>query len=352
MEGLKRFRRHGAAGGQVLARLAKGELLRLGGRPTIRLPLVGHEPDLVPAGDQAPGRLGLEAVDQLVKPLARGHLAEGREARRTPSILRARARGPQAADAGRSMERPIAPGVVVRHGRECASMRSSRAACDCAPGCHARVRTGARGAQRTIGRTFATLAEAVSWAAEPKAPQRAGEHPRPKEAGLVPNLAMAARDVLILARGGNSLNGSRRRFAANAIDSHERALPIHVQELVGRRTGLPLKDLPVDAIDTRSPGDEWPPHRRVVPRGRQGRGGRSVGGRPGPVRRAGPPRAAGPPGPARATPGPGSFPDGPLIAVLIATGRRISEALSLTWGADGVESRGGASGCHDRSGAP
>lgn len=258
----------------------------------------------------------------------------------------------------RSRERPVAPGVTERHASGCASLGSGRVACDCGPSYRARVRTGARGAQRTISRSFSTLAEAVAWVAEARSLQRAGEYPKPRE--TVPTLSVAARDFLVRARTGKALNRSGRQFAATTIDNYERALRVHVQEFVSNRTRLPLKELPVDAIDARTIQamvnhlaveasssvaraaeaglsavlrdlfsreiiDELPA-RPVLPSPPAGRErfltiaeadrllaaaldddeqrGRSV--------------------------------MGPLIAILISTGCRISEALSLRWGPDGV----------------
>lgn len=265
--------------------------------------------------------------------------------------------------AGRStkvVERGVAPGVVERHSPACAFGRPGRrSACTCAPTYRARIRTGPSGAQRTISKSFATLAEAVGWIAEAKALQKVGEYPSPR--APVPTLEAAARDFLIRARSGTTLNRSGRRFATNTIDNYERALRVHVQEYVSNRTRLPLKQMPVDLIDTRtmqamvnhlattaSPSiarlaeaglsavlrdlfareivDELP-NRPVLPSPSAGRNhflsideadrllaaaiaddetfGRSL--------------------------------MGPLIAVLIATGCRISEALALTWGPNGID---------------
>lgn len=158
--------------------------------------------------------------------------------------------GSKVSATSRAIERPLAPGVVERHSRDCASVRRARAACDCTPRYRARIRTGPRGAQRTISRTFPTFAEAVAWVSEAKSLQRAGEHPSPR--APIPTLGEAARDFLVRARAGTCLNRSGRRFAANTIDNYERALRVHVQEFVSNRTGQPLKELPVDLIDTRT----------------------------------------------------------------------------------------------------
>lgn len=221
------------------------------------------------------------------------------------------------------------------------------------------MRTGSRGAQRTISKTFSTLAEAVAWIAEAKALQRTGDYPHPREP--VPTLEAAARDFLIRARAGEALNRSGRRFAANTVDNYERALRVHVQEFVSNRTRLPLKELPLDLVDTRtmqamvnqlaasgSPSlarlaeaslsavlrdlfareiiDELP-NRPVLPSPPAGRNQFLS------IAEADRLLAT-------------ALADdetnerslmAPLLAVLIATGCRISEALSLTWGPDGVD---------------
>ena len=259
----------------------------------------------------------------------------------------------------RSSERPIAPGVVERHQGDCASLRLARAACDCSPGYRARVRTGARGQQRTISRTFGSLAEAVTWITEAKTLQRAGEHPRPREP--VPTLSEGARDFLMRARAGKALNRSGRRFASNTIDNYERALRVHVLEFVSNRTGKDLKDLPVDEIDARmiqamvnhlaveaSPAIaraaeaslsavlrdlfareiiDQQPSRPALPSPPPGREKYLT------IAEADRLLAAAAADDDRQ----GCSLMGPLIAVLIATGCRISEALALTWGSGGID---------------
>lgn len=147
-------------------------------------------------------------------------------------------------------ERRIAPGVTERHSVECPASRRARATCACVPAYRARIRTGPRGEQRTISETFGTLAEAVEWIEDARALQRSGQHPSPRKA--VPTLAKAAADFLAWARAGKALNRSGRRYAANTIENYERVLRVHVLAFVSERSGQALKDLPVDAIDTRT----------------------------------------------------------------------------------------------------
>ncbi len=269
---------------------------------------------------------------------------------------------PRSSAKSRVPDRGVAPGVLERHSPSCQSLRPGRAACDCAPTYRARVRTGSRGAQRTISKTFSTLAEAVAWVAEAKALQRTGDYPHPREP--VPTLEAAARDFLIRARAGMALNRSGRRFAQNTIDNYERSLRVHVQEFVSNRTRLPLKEMPIDLIDTRTIQAmvnhlattastsiarhaeaslsailrdlfareiiDAIPTRPVLPSPSAGRDRFLT------VAEADRLLAA-------------SVADdtdkqrsliGPLIAVILATGCRISEVLTLTWGADGVDLEG------------
>ena len=46
--------------------------------------------------------------------------------------------------------------------------------------------------------------------------------------------------------------GRFQPLAANTIENYERALRVHVLEFVSERSGQAVKDLPVDAIDTRT----------------------------------------------------------------------------------------------------
>lgn len=263
----------------------------------------------------------------------------------------------------RLVERGVAPGIVERHTPTCAFARPGRrSACTCAPTYRARIRTGSSGAQRTISKSFPTLAEAVGWIAEAKTLQKVGEYPRPRDP--VPTLEAAARDFLVRARSGTVLNRSGRRFAVNTIDNYERSLRVHVQEFVSNRTRLPLKEMPIDLIDTRtiqamvnhlatttSPSVarhaeaslssilrdlfareiiDAIPTRPVLPSPSAGRDRFLT------VAEADRLLAA-------------AVADdlerqrslmGPLLAVVLATGCRISEALALTWGTSGLDLEG------------
>ena len=124
-------------------------------------------------------------------------------------------------DRPKNKERRVAPGVIERHTRECASSRRARAACDCVPTYRARIRTGSREEQRLISQSFGTLAEAVEWISDAKRLARSGEHPVPRKSA--PSLAKAAAEFLARTRAGKTLNRSGRRYAANTIDKIGRA---------------------------------------------------------------------------------------------------------------------------------
>ena len=147
-------------------------------------------------------------------------------------------------------QRHVAPGVIERHTKACPVSRRARATCTCASGYMARTRIGERGSQRSVSKTFSTLADACAWIEEAKRLARAGEHPRPRQAA--PLLGKAAPDFLSRARSGKALNRSGRRYGANTIENYERALRVHVYPFVSARYGVALKELPVDAIDTRT----------------------------------------------------------------------------------------------------
>lgn len=256
-------------------------------------------------------------------------------------------------------EKRVAPGVTERHAVQCAASRRTRAACDCVPSYRARIRTGPRGEQRTISETFGTLAEAVAWSAEARSLQRSGQHPNPRKP--VPTLARAAADFLGRARTGKALNRSGRRYAATTITNYETTLRLHVQEFVSERSGLALKELPVDAIDTRTM-QAMVGHLTSTVSAATARMAeaalaavlRDLYARE--ILDTSPNRPSLPAPPAgrerfltieqadkllavalEDDSNTGRSLVAPLVAVLIATGCRISEALGLTWGPDGLD---------------
>lgn len=255
-------------------------------------------------------------------------------------------------------ERRVAAGVVERHTLECATSRRARAACTCVPAYRARVRTGSRGEQRTISETFGTLAEAVAWIGAAKRTARSGSHPVPRTA--VPTLGKAAPDFLARARAGKALTRSGRTYAVTTVDSYERALRLHVYTFVSERSGLALKALPADAIDTRTMQAmvgaltstssaaiarkaeaslsavlrdlyareviDAVPNRPTLPAPPAGREKYLTIGQADKLLAVATDDDA----------DTGRSLMAPLVAVLIATGCRISEALGLVWGPDGL----------------
>lgn len=256
-------------------------------------------------------------------------------------------------------ERRVAPGVIERHTVECATSRRARASCDCTPAYRARIRTGPRGEQRTLSETFGTLAAAAAWIADARTLQRSGQHPSPRKP--VPTLAKAAADFLARARAGKALTRSGRRYAATTTMNYESALRVHVLEFVSERSGLALKELPVDAIDTRTM-QAMVNHTMSASSAATSRKAEAalsavlVDLYNREILDAIPPRPTLPAPPA----GRDRFLTvwqadelltaavaddeemsrtlmAPLVAVLVATGCRITEALGLVWGPDGVD---------------
>ncbi len=150
---------------------------------------------------------------------------------------------------GRPRERRVAPGVIERHTKECASSRSERRGCDCVPAFMARVRTGPRGNQTSISETFGTLPEAVAWIGEARRLQHSGEHPAPRKP--VPAFRQAAADFLARARSGKALNRSGDRYSPKTLENYDSVLRTHALTFVSGRTGRPLGELPADDVDRR-----------------------------------------------------------------------------------------------------
>src|SRR5712691_4527048 len=90
--------------------------------------------------------------------------------------------------------RPHPEGIVLRHGRHCASREGP--ACDCRPGYQAQV-FSARD-QKTIRKTFRTLAAARAWRAESKSALRGGTMRAPTRT----TLSEASEDWLSAAKAG------------------------------------------------------------------------------------------------------------------------------------------------------
>lgn len=248
----------------------------------------------------------------------------------------------------------VAPGVFERHSTHCSKSRGKRG-CDCSPVYVARVRVGGR----LISGTFPELDVAVTWVQQAKWTLRAGGQPNIRRA--VPTLRDAAVSFIHRARNGEALTRSRKPYAKNTIASYETTLRVHVLEWIEPRTKLKLEALPSDAFDARtiqnmvdglavSTSNETA---RIayaavaaVLRDLYGRG----------LTDTLPPRVLMPP-PARPRERALTIEEAdrllaaaeaddkekncslmaPLVALLIATGARISELLALVWGKSGLD---------------
>lgn len=248
----------------------------------------------------------------------------------------------------------VAPGVFERHSTHCSKSRGKRG-CDCSPVYVARVRVGGR----LISGTFPELDVAVTWVQQAKWTLRAGGQPNIRRA--VPTLRDAAVSFIHRARNGEALTRSRKPYAKNTIASYETTLRVHVLEWVEPRTKLKLEALPSDTFDARtiqnmvdglavSKSNETAriayAALAAVLRDLYGRGLIDVL----------PPRVLMPP-PARPRERALTIEEAdrllaaakaddkeqeyslmaPLVALLIATGARISELLALIWGPVGLD---------------
>lgn len=116
-------------------------------------------------------------------------------------------------------------GIVVRHGRGCAS-RSARA-CDCRPGYQAQVFSSLD--QRTIRKTFRALADARAWRADTQAALRRGTLRAPTRT----TLAEAAETWLAAANAGVVRTRSGDRYKPSALRGYEQSLRNRVLPALG-----------------------------------------------------------------------------------------------------------------------
>lgn len=253
--------------------------------------------------------------------------------------------------------RRVAPRVSERHARGC-GLSAGRRRCSCHPSYRARVAVGGRHAPAREA-TFTTLAEAVAWAEHTQAALRAGGLPAAR--APAPMLGDAAVSFLHRARDGAALTRSRGRYAPATLSGYETMLRRHVLPLANARSGLTLADLSAETLDARTiqaavdelAVRETPEVARLaaaalaaVLRDLYARG----------LTDAPPPRVSlPPPSPARerflttaeadrllqaAEADDTAFERSlmaPLVAFLVATGARVSEALGLTWGPEGLD---------------
>lgn len=260
---------------------------------------------------------------------------------------------------GRPYRRTVAPRVREQHSRNCAlSMKNGRR-CTCRPTFVASIRH--RG--RALEHSFPTLSEAVAWAEATHDSIRRGELPaRPREqAPLLRDLAIS---FLHRARAGEALTRSRKPYAPTTIAGYEAALRLRVLPHVDPRSGLCLGDLPADAIDGRAAQGlvDAVAAREGAARARAAAAVLAAVLRDGYARGLIDellPRLLLPPPPA-ARKVVLSFEEaellvaaahaedarrgrsllGPLVVLLLGSGCRISEALGLEWGPEGLDLEG------------
>ena len=143
--------------------------------------------------------------------------------------------------------RAVAPRVREVHSRRCPLSTGSGRRCQCRPVYEAR----AAHAERTLRRSFPTLAEAVSWA-EASHDALCHGRPLPATSGPAPSLRDLAVSFLHRAGAGEALTRGRRRYKPRTIEFYETQLRLHVLDHPDPRSGSPLGDLPISAIDARS----------------------------------------------------------------------------------------------------
>jgi integrase len=107
-------------------------------------------------------------------------------------------------------------GIVVRHGRICATHRGL--GCDCRPGYQAQVFS--QRDRKTIRKTFRTLSDARAWRAEAHSALRLGTLRAPTRT----TVAEAAAEWLSAAKAGVVRNRSGHPYKPSALRSYEQAL--------------------------------------------------------------------------------------------------------------------------------
>jgi integrase len=116
-------------------------------------------------------------------------------------------------------------GIVPRHRQRCTSRQG--AACNCRPAYQAQVWSPRD--QKTLRRTFGTLAEARAWRAEAKSALRLGTMRAPTRT----TLSEAAEDWLSAAKAGIVRTRSGETYKPSAIRAYEQVLRARVLPAVG-----------------------------------------------------------------------------------------------------------------------
>jgi integrase len=256
----------------------------------------------------------------------------------------------------RQFRRLVAPGVTELHSRRCPRSGDAKKRCTCSPTYKGRVKR--RG--KEIERSFSALSDAVGWVERTRETLRTGVVAALPRAPA-PSFGDAAVSFLHRARLGECLTRSRSRFQPTTLSSYEVTLRRHVLDRVDEPTGLRFADLPIDAIEARTiqrmvdqlSGKKSDATARVaaavvaaVLRDSYCRGFLDTV----------PPRVVLPPPPPSrrrtitlsegdrflqeaiaddASRGRSLL--GPLVALLLATGCRVSEALWVDWGPEGLD---------------
>ncbi len=118
-------------------------------------------------------------------------------------------------------------GIVVRHRRACAI--HSRGSCSCRPSYQAQAYSARE--QRTIRRTFASLAEARAWRQDTQVALRK----RTMRAPIRTTLAEAAADWLRAAKAGVVRTRSGEPYKPSALRSYEQALRTKLLPALGHK---------------------------------------------------------------------------------------------------------------------
>lgn len=256
----------------------------------------------------------------------------------------------------RQFRRLVAPGVTELHSRRCRRSSDATNRCTCSPTYKGRVKSKGK----EVERSFPALSDAVGWVERARKTLRTGVVAALPRAPA-PSFGDAAVSFLHRARSGECLTRSRSRFQHATLTSYEITLRRHVLDRVDEPTGLRFADLPIDAIEARTiqrlvdglSGKKSDATARVaaavvaaVLRDSYRRGFLDTV----------PPRIVlPPPPPSRRRTITLSEGDrllqeaiaddalrsrsllGPLVALLLATGCRVSEALWMDWGPQGVD---------------
>lgn len=251
--------------------------------------------------------------------------------------------------------------MVERHQFGCAYARGRRR-CVCRPVYRARVKVTAGGVATTWTRTLATVEEATAWILTAKEEaQRTGLISRAPEPLPVPAFGIAAREFLRRAAAGRALTRARKPYSRSTLSSYESVLRLHVLPHLDERRRVTLDELSSELVEGRTlqamvnaiTTDASPALARVgdaaasaVLRDLYERGlletipSRPVLPPPPPPRNARLSMAE-----ADALLSAAEDDDrergqslmAPLVALLLNSGLRISEALALVWGPRGVD---------------